>query len=185
MNSEGTEPHTYVSTLPQIPPHPGCHMTLNRVPWAVCRSLLVIHFKDSNMYMTFPKSLTILFPRQPQVHFSKSMSLFLEKLGFLIKRWLTWEISVSSKPERKKLTSLCAEMPTWAGEDCQSRYLLPDYWGLDLPQVWRVNKLWLLWFSHLNQPPLLDSRCNSKPSRKVHQQTPLIFLLIQKWTNSS
>ena len=41
------------------------------------RSMLLIHFEYSSMYMTIPNSLTIPFPRQPYVHSLKSVSLFL------------------------------------------------------------------------------------------------------------
>ena len=37
----------------------GVGRALSRVPCAICRSLLVIHFKYSSAYMIFPKSLTI------------------------------------------------------------------------------------------------------------------------------
>ena len=39
---------------PKLPSHPGCHITLNRVPCATQRSLLVIHFKYSNVYISIP-----------------------------------------------------------------------------------------------------------------------------------
>ena len=70
--------HIHVSILPQTP-------LLSRLAhnsWAefhvLCnRSLLVIHFKCSSVYMTFPKSLTIPFPPAVVSPFSKSVSLFL------------------------------------------------------------------------------------------------------------
>ena len=48
----------------ELPSHPGCHITLSRVPCAVCtRTLLVFHFKYSSAYMLTEsfKSLHILY----------------------------------------------------------------------------------------------------------------------------
>ena len=60
VNSEGTQPSIYMHSFsPQPPSHPGWHITLSRVPLLYNRCLLVIHFKYSSVYMTFPKSLTI------------------------------------------------------------------------------------------------------------------------------
>ena len=41
------------------------------------RSMLLIHFEYSSVYMTIPNSLTVPFPRQPYVYSLKSVSLFL------------------------------------------------------------------------------------------------------------
>ena len=51
--------HMHVSILPKLPSHPGCHMTLNRVPCAIYSSaLLVTHFTHSSVCMSIPNSLT-------------------------------------------------------------------------------------------------------------------------------
>ena len=82
MDSKGTQPHIYMHPFsPKLPSHPGCHITLSRVPCAVySRSLLVIHFIYS-MYMSIPNSLVIHFPHSSPLatidSFSKSVSLFL------------------------------------------------------------------------------------------------------------
>ena len=45
------------------PVHLNCHITLSRVPFAICsRTLLVINFKHSSVYRLLPNSLTILSP---------------------------------------------------------------------------------------------------------------------------
>ena len=52
---------------PKLPSHLGCHITLSRVPMLYSRSLLVIHFKYSSVYMSFPSSLTIPFPHSSPI----------------------------------------------------------------------------------------------------------------------
>ena len=53
VDSEGTQPYIYMYLFsPQLPSHPGCHLTLSRVPCAYSRSLLVIHCEHSNVYMS-------------------------------------------------------------------------------------------------------------------------------------
>ena len=55
--------HTYTCIHPSPDaPHPGCHVTLSRVSSLYSRSLLVICFKYSSVYMSIPNSLTIPFP---------------------------------------------------------------------------------------------------------------------------
>ena len=55
--------HTYTCIHPSPDaPHPGCHITLSRVSSLYSRSLLVICFKYSSVYMSIPNSLTIPFP---------------------------------------------------------------------------------------------------------------------------
>ena len=47
MHSTGTQPYTYMCPFsPKLPSHPGCHVTLSRVPCAAySRALLVVCFK--------------------------------------------------------------------------------------------------------------------------------------------
>ena len=52
----------YTQFSPKFHSHPGCHITLSRVPSAYNSFLLVIHFKYSSVYMSIPNSLTILSP---------------------------------------------------------------------------------------------------------------------------
>ena len=56
----------------------GCTRILSRVPWAINRSLLVIYFKHSSVYMSIPNSLTIppLHPFLLVTISSISVSLF-------------------------------------------------------------------------------------------------------------
>ena len=68
--SEGTQSYMYMYPFSsKLPSHPGCHITLSRVPSAYNSFLLVIHFKYSSVYMSIPSSLTIpsphTFPWQP------------------------------------------------------------------------------------------------------------------------
>ena len=75
-----TQPHIYVYPFsPGLPSHPGCHMTLSRVPVLYSRSLSVFRFKYSSVYMlilNYPFPLFFLIP--PSVSsFCKSVSLFL------------------------------------------------------------------------------------------------------------
>ena len=63
--------HIHVSILPQTPSHPGCHITLSKVPCAYSRSLLATHFKYSSVYMSTPNCLTTHFPSNHSF-FSKS-----------------------------------------------------------------------------------------------------------------
>ena len=71
MNSTGTQPDMYMD--PFYPNHhhpPNTHpsrLARNTAEFHVLysRSLLVIHFKCSSVYMTFPNSLTIPSPWQP------------------------------------------------------------------------------------------------------------------------
>ena len=52
MNSGGTQPYIYMYPLsPKLSSHLGCHRTLSRVSCAIGRSLLVIHFKHSSVYI--------------------------------------------------------------------------------------------------------------------------------------
>ena len=51
MNSRGIQPYIYTCiSSPKPPSHPGCHITEFHVLY--CRSLLVIHFKYSSVYMS-------------------------------------------------------------------------------------------------------------------------------------
>ena len=50
--------HICVSIL-QSPSHPGCHMTLSRLPCAAERVLLVVCIKYFHVYMSIPSFLTI------------------------------------------------------------------------------------------------------------------------------
>ena len=81
VDGEGTQP--YISTCPFSPrlsSHPGCCMTLARVPVFSSRAVLVIPFKYSNVYMFIPNSLLSIPPApphwQPEVQ-SLSLSLLL------------------------------------------------------------------------------------------------------------
>ena len=78
VNSEGTHPYRYMHPFSsKLPSHPGCHLTLSRVPCAVySRTLLVIHFKYSSVDMSIPNFQTSKLsfppsfphPRQPKIH---------------------------------------------------------------------------------------------------------------------
>ena len=63
--------------LPKACSHPGWHIPLSRIHVLYNRFLLIIHFRNHSVYMTFPKSLTIPFPLETMSSFSKSVSLFL------------------------------------------------------------------------------------------------------------
>ena len=55
VDSKGTQPYTYMYPFfPKLPSHPGCHITLGRVPCAIQRSLMVIHFTYNSGYMFIP-----------------------------------------------------------------------------------------------------------------------------------
>ena len=63
VNSKGTQPYMDMDPFSlELPSHPGCHITLSRDPCAVGRSLLVMHFKYHNVYLSIPSSLTSLSP---------------------------------------------------------------------------------------------------------------------------
>ena len=67
--------HTYVCI--RSPPNPFLSRLAHNIEQtSMCRSLLIIHFKYSSIYMTLPKSLNDSYPQQPCL-FSKSVSLFL------------------------------------------------------------------------------------------------------------
>ena len=52
VNSQGTQPYTYMYPFsPKLPSHPGCHITLSRVPCAIY--ILVFHFKCSSVLQFF------------------------------------------------------------------------------------------------------------------------------------
>ena len=56
--------HIYIYPLPlKLPFHPGCHITPSRVLHS--RTLSVIRFKYSSVYLLIPDSLTILSPQRP------------------------------------------------------------------------------------------------------------------------
>ena len=44
--------HIHVSFSPKLPSHSGLHITLKRAPCLCCRSLLVIFFKYSRVYVS-------------------------------------------------------------------------------------------------------------------------------------
>ena len=61
--------HIRVSILPQTPSHPGCIWHWAELPLLYSRSLWVIHFKYSSVYISIPNSLTIPSPHPfPQKH---------------------------------------------------------------------------------------------------------------------
>ena len=47
---------------PKLPSHPGCHITLSRVPCVHSMCFLVIYFKYSSVCMSIPNSLTTPSP---------------------------------------------------------------------------------------------------------------------------
>ena len=50
---------------PKFPSHPGCHIPLSRIPCALSRSLLVVHFKYSSSVHVSPRPLNYpLYPKQ-------------------------------------------------------------------------------------------------------------------------
>ena len=60
VDSKGIQP--YICMYPfssKLLSHPGCQITLSRVPCVYSRSLLVIHLKNTSVYLSIPNSLTI------------------------------------------------------------------------------------------------------------------------------
>ena len=57
--------YIHVSTLPQILLPSRLVHNIEQFHVLYYRSLLIIHFKYSSVYMTFPKSLIIPSPQQP------------------------------------------------------------------------------------------------------------------------
>ena len=55
MNREGTQPHIYLYGFsPSLPSHPGCHITLSKVPRTIQLVLVLIHFKYSSLAWRIP-----------------------------------------------------------------------------------------------------------------------------------
>ena len=49
--------HIYMySFSPKLSSHPGCHITVNKVPWLCSRTLFVFHFKYSSVCMSIRNS---------------------------------------------------------------------------------------------------------------------------------
>ena len=60
MKREETQAYIYLYLFShKLTSHSGCHTTLSRVLCALSRSLLVIRFKCSRVYMSIPNSLTV------------------------------------------------------------------------------------------------------------------------------
>ena len=60
VDSKRTQPYLYMYPFsPKLPSHPGCHTILSRVHVQYSRSLLVIHFKYSTVFLLILNSLTI------------------------------------------------------------------------------------------------------------------------------
>ena len=60
MNSKGIQPRIHMYPFsPKLPLHPACHNIEQSSICHTSRSLLVIHFKYSSVYMCNPNSLTI------------------------------------------------------------------------------------------------------------------------------
>ena len=49
--------HVYVSILPKLPSHSGCHIRLSRVPCAIQQTSLVTHFKYRSVSPKLPNCL--------------------------------------------------------------------------------------------------------------------------------
>ena len=86
--------HVRVFTSPKTLSHPGCHITLSRVP---CRKLhsrsqLVILSKYSNLYMSVSNSLTIPHPHFPEsfliITVTYPDNYLLQVLGNFIKTYM-------------------------------------------------------------------------------------------------
>ena len=59
---EGTQPHMYMDPFaPKLPSHPACHIHWMEFHVPYSRSLSVIHYEYSSVYMSIPNSLTILY----------------------------------------------------------------------------------------------------------------------------
>ena len=71
--------HTYPFS-PKLPSHPGCHITLSRVPCVHSMSLLVIHFKYSSVCMSIPNSLTTSSP-YPKGILSYCLNISLKRVS--------------------------------------------------------------------------------------------------------
>ena len=82
VDDKGTQSHVYIYPFsPKFPFHPGCHLTLSRVPCAVLysRSLLVICLKYSRVCMSIPNSRTIPhLPSPPPPRSTIRRSMFPE-----------------------------------------------------------------------------------------------------------
>ena len=95
--------HTHVFILSPTPSHQGWHITWVELHVLYSRSLLVIHFKYSSVYMTFPNSLTIpsshLFPHPfPLDKLNFFSLLFLFCIG--VQAWLYNVVIVSDGQQR-------------------------------------------------------------------------------------
>ena len=74
-----TQIYTYPFS-PKLPSHPGCHITLSRVPCVHSMSLLVIHFKYSSVCMSIPNSLTTSSP-YPKGILSYCLNISLKRVS--------------------------------------------------------------------------------------------------------
>ena len=75
-----------VTIHPQTPPHTDCPLTLRRIPMLYSRTLLVIHFKYSTVYMSIPNSVTI-----PPL-----LACLSQSCNFTITRSPTWQLGSPS-----------------------------------------------------------------------------------------
>ena len=66
MNSKGTQPYIYIYPFsPKLPSHQAATEHWAEFPVLYSRSLLVIHFRYSRVYMSIPNPLTISSPILP------------------------------------------------------------------------------------------------------------------------
>ena len=66
VDSKGIQPYIYMYPFSlKLPSHPGCHKHWAEFPMLYSRTLLVIHFKYSSVYMSIPDSLTNPSPTSP------------------------------------------------------------------------------------------------------------------------
>ena len=82
VDSKGTEPHVYMSPFSsKHPSHPGCHVTLSRVPCAIPQILSVISLKYNSVFTSAPDSLSIPFPIPPPFLSPCSIQSFLSDIS--------------------------------------------------------------------------------------------------------
>ena len=172
VDSKGIQPYIYMYPFsPKLPSQPGCHKHWADFPMLYSRTLLVIRFKYSSVYMSIPNSLTNPSPTSPPDN-HKFMNKQTLNPGardwiFVSPRFLCWILMPDVMVLGGRALGTCSV--------CEGRALMN-----------RISALW----NRLQDSTVLAQRQkyrsmeqNRKPRDKsMHLWTPYLWQRRQKYT---
>ena len=172
VDSKGIQPYLYMYLFsPKLPSRPGCHKHWADFPMLYSRTLLVIHFKYSSVYMSIPNSLTNPSPTSPPDNHKfmnkQTLNPGATDWTFVSPRFICWILMLDAMVLGGRALGTCSV--------CEGRALMN-----------RISALW----NRLQDSMVLAQRQksrsmeqNKKPRDKsMHLWTPYLWQRRQKYT---